>query len=111
MTINLYWSLVQVFSIDNHAPTYDHPTYDNPNLRSVFPKENLYSRSTEFATKTPLKKNFNSNYYENITYISLQTAFLYFFEEITSLSFYNRKTAELKPPRPARGRIFHPINP
>ena len=56
MTINLYWSLVQVFSIDNHAPTYDHPTYDNPNLRSVFPKENLYSRSTEFATKTPLKK-------------------------------------------------------
>ena len=40
----------------NHSPTYDHPTYKNPNLRSIFPKENFDSRPTEFATETPLRK-------------------------------------------------------
>ena len=40
----------------NHSPTYDHPTHKNPNLRSIFPKENFDSRPTEFATETPLRK-------------------------------------------------------
>ena len=39
----------------NHSPTYDHLTYDNPNLRSIFPKEYLDSRPTEFATPNLLR--------------------------------------------------------
>jgi hypothetical protein len=55
MTINLYWSSVQFASKYSHSPNYDHPTYDNPNLRSIFPKENFESRPTEFVTETPLR--------------------------------------------------------
>jgi len=36
-------------------PNYDDPTYENPNLRSLFPKDNFDPQPTEFEIATSLR--------------------------------------------------------